>query len=73
MNLILIKDCLFNSNVILKPQQRFTSELHHLYTDEVNKIALSSNDDKRIWCSNKITSYPYGYKGKHVKGISQNA
>ena len=63
------KDCLFNNNVILKSQQRFKSELHNVYTEEVNKIALSSNDDKRVWTSNKITSYPSGYKGKHVKEI----
>ena len=63
------KDCLFNNNVILKSQQRFKSELHNVYTEEVNKVALSSNDDKRVWTSNKIISYPYGYKGKHVKEI----
>ena len=63
------KDCLFNNNVILKSQQRFKSELHNVYTEEVNKIALTSNDDKRVWTINKITSYPYGYKGKHVKDI----
>ena len=66
------KGCLFNNNVVLKSQQRFKSELHNVYTEEVNKIALSSNDDKRVWTSNKITSYRYGYKGKHVKDISQN-
>ena len=63
------RDCLFNNNVILKSQQRFKSELHNVYTEEVNKITLSSNDDKRVWTSNKITSYPYGCKGKHVKEI----
>ena len=66
------KDCLFNNNVILKSQQRFKNELHDVTTEEVNKIALKSIDDKRVWISNKITSYPYGYKGKHVKEISQN-
>ena len=64
------KDRLFSDNIILKSQQKFKSELHYVYTEEVNKIALSSNDDKRIWVSNRITSYPYGYKGKHVKEIS---
>ena len=63
------KDCLFNSNVILKSQQRFKSELHNVYTEEVNKITLSSNDDKSVWTSNKITSYPYGYKERHVEEI----
>ena len=62
-------DCSFNNNVILKSQQRFKSELHNVYTEEINNIALSSNDDKRVWTSNKITSYPYGYKEKHVEEI----
>ena len=31
-----------------------------MYTEEVNKIALSSNDDKRIQAYDKITTYPYG-------------
>ena len=32
---------------------------HKVYTEEVNKIALSSNDDKRIQTFDKITTYPY--------------
>ena len=31
-----------------------------MYTVEVNKIALSSNDDKRIQTFDKVTTYPYG-------------
>ena len=42
------KDCLLNNEIILKSQQRFKSEAHNVYTGEVNKIALSSNDDKRL-------------------------
>ena len=63
------KYCLLNDKPVLKPQQRFKSERHDVYTEEVNKIALSSNDDKRVWTSNKTTSYSYGYKGMHVKEI----
>ena len=40
--------CLLNDKVILKSQQRFTSTKHDVYTEDVNKIALSNNDDKRI-------------------------
>ena len=41
-------DALFNDEVIIRSQQRFRSDHHRVYTEEVNKIALSSNDDKRI-------------------------
>ena len=42
------KDCLFNDKIILKPKQRFKSDHHELYTEKVNKIALSSDNDKRL-------------------------
>ena len=60
------KNCLLNGKVVLKSQQRFISKGHDVYTENINKIALSSNDDKRIIASDKITSYPYGYKGKQA-------
>ena len=31
-----------------------------MYTEEVNKIALSSNDDKRIQTFHRVTTDPYG-------------
>ena len=31
-----------------------------MYTEEVNKIALSSNNDKRIQTFNRVTTYLYG-------------
>ena len=54
------KDCLFNNKIILKSQQRFKSDHHNVYTEQINKIALSSNDDKRLETFDKITTYPYG-------------
>ena len=51
---------LFDDKIILSSQQRFRSDHHRVYTEEVNKIALSSNDDKRIQTYDKITTYPYG-------------
>ena len=59
------KKCLLNGEIILKSEQRFISNKHDVYTESINKIALSNNDDKRIVLSNKITSYPYGYVLKH--------
>ena len=60
------KKCLLNHEILLKSQQRFISKKHDVYTENINKIALSNNDDKRIVSSNKISSYPYGYKGEIV-------
>ena len=54
------KKSLFDNKVILKSQQRFRSDHHEVYTEEVNKIALSSNDDKRLQTVDRITTYPYG-------------
>ena len=52
--------CLFNDKNILQSQQRFKSDCHKVHTEEINKIAQSSNDDKRLQTFNKITTYPYG-------------
>ena len=49
----------------MKSQQRFISNKHDVYTEDVNKIALSNDDDKRNVSLNKITSYSYGYVLKH--------
>ena len=54
------KDSLFKNNTILRSQLRFKSDLHIVYTEKVNKIAISSNDDKRLQTYDKITTYPYG-------------
>ena len=58
------KNCLLKDKVLLKSQQRFISKKHNVYTENINKVVLSNNDDKRIVSSDKIASYPYGYKGK---------
>ena len=60
------KICLLKDEVILKSQQIFISKKHDVYAENINKIALSNNDDKRIVSSDKITSYPYGCKSKHA-------
>ena len=64
------KNCLLKDEILLTSQQRFISKKHDVYTENINKIALSNNDDKRIVSSDKITSHPYGYKGKKcIKNI----
>ena len=55
------KNCLFSNGKVLKSQQRFKSENHSVYTENINKIALSCDDDKRIVAVDGISTYPYGY------------
>ena len=53
------KHCLFNNKTVYRSQEIFKSYYHDVYSEEVNKIALSSNDHKRLQSSDKITTYPY--------------
>ena len=54
------KDCLLKNEIKLELQQRFKSEAHIVYTEKINKTALSSNDDKSLQAFDRITLYPYG-------------
>ena len=44
------KDCLFNNKTVCRSQERFKSYYHDVHTEEVNKIALSSNDVRDCKC-----------------------
>ena len=52
---------------ILRSQQGFKSYHHKVYTEEVNKIALSSDDDRRLQTFDRITIYPYGTTNDMLK------
>ena len=54
------KEFIKNNKLRLKTQQRFKSERHNVFTEEINKIALSSNDDKRMQSIDSIETYAYG-------------
>ena len=54
------KDSLFNNKDKLKSQQRFKYDHHNVYTEEVNIIALNSNDDNRLQKVDRFTTYSYG-------------
>ena len=49
-------DFLLNNEIVLKSQQRFKSEAHNIYAEEVSKMALSTNDDKILQTFRRITS-----------------
>ena len=54
------KEFVKNNKLILKTQQRFKSERHNVFTEEINKIVLSSSDDKRMQSIDSMETYTYG-------------
>ena len=49
---------MFNEKNIFKKQQKFKTYYHDMYIEEINKIVLSSNDNKRVQTFNKFTTFP---------------
>ena len=54
------KEFIRNNKSILKIKQRFKSECHNVFVQEINKIPLSSNDNKRMQPIDSIGTYAYG-------------
>ena len=54
-----LKEFIKNNKVILKTQQRFKIERHNAFTEEINKIALSFSDDKRLQSIDLIETYAH--------------
>ena len=52
------KDCLFNEKIIFKKQQRFKTYYHDMNAEEINKVALSSNDNKIMQTFDNVTTFP---------------
>ena len=50
----------FVKKIILREQKRFRSEGYNVFTEVINKINLSSNDDKRMQSIDLIETYAYG-------------
>ena len=61
------KNFFFKNEIMLKSKIRFKSEAHTVYTEKINKIALSSSkDDKSLQIFDGITSYPYNKNSRKV-------
>ena len=54
------KRSVFNNEDILRLQLRFKGDHHVVYMEEINKVAISSNDDKRVQTFDRVTTYQYG-------------
>ena len=48
------------TKLVLKTQQRFKSKRHNVFTEEINKMALISNNDERIQSIDSIETYAHG-------------
>ncbi|XP_065203746.1 uncharacterized protein LOC135833867 [Planococcus citri] len=55
------KKCLENRTSIFKPMYSFRSDKHIIYTQLLNKKALSFSDDKRFLLPNGIETLPWGH------------
>ena len=55
------RECLFGSKEQHRKINVIRSHCHEVYTEEINKIALSSDDDKRVIMANGIHTLGYGH------------
>ena len=55
------KNCLFNKKPQMRKMNVIRSRKHTIYTETVNKVALSHKDDKRIICEDGIHTYAHGH------------
>ena len=66
-------DVLFSNKNIKRSQFSFRSDHHNVYMEKINKIALSSNDDKRLQANDKITTYTFAYfDNNEIVDIKEN-
>ena len=57
------KNCLFNNKPAMRKMNVIRSHLHTIFTETVNKIALSPFDDKRLIRKDNIHTFAHGHKG----------
>ena len=55
------KDCLFHDAQIRKKMNVFRGRGHDVYSEEINKVALSANDDKRVILKDGIHTLAHGH------------
>ena len=55
------KTCLFTGKPQTRTMNVIRSHRHELFTEEINKIALSANDDKRVILEDGIHTLAYGH------------
>ena len=56
------RDCLFLKKRTMANMKQIRSYKHQLYTVNLNKIGLSSYDDKRYICDDGVTTLAHGHR-----------
>jgi hypothetical protein len=56
------KDCLFSKREHMRQMNVIRSHLHDVYTEQINKVALSADDDKRVILDDGIHTLAHGHK-----------
>ena len=55
------RECLFSRKEQHRKMNVIRSQCHEIYTEEINKIALSSDDNKRVIMADRIHTLAYGH------------
>ena len=55
------RECLFSRKKHHRKFNVIRSQCHEIYTEEINKIAFSSDDDKRVIMADGIHTLAYGH------------
>ena len=67
------QDCLFTGNEQMRDMNVIRSRKHEVFTETVNKVALSSEDDKRIILENRIHALAHGHYSTDSGGNSMSS
>ena len=60
------KRCLFSGDKQYRQMNVFRTQKHEIFTEEVNKVALSADDDKRIILPDKVHTLAYGHYSRNA-------
>ena len=55
------RECLFSRKEQHRKMNVIRSHCHEIYTEEIHKIALSSDDNKRVIMADEIHNLAYGH------------
>jgi len=62
-------NCLFTNKEQMRTMNIIRSRFHNVFTETVNEVALSTNDDKRVDMEDKISTSEIGhYRSEKYEG-----